>query len=235
MKNLIIKNIVIFTSTLLLVAFNIGCVDSLNAPYPGGILNDNPSDSVVEQINPPTDLKINEFKEGSVFGLWWYDNSGNEDGFEIWRKDGSENYKQIKILPSNSSAYNDTITNKNLTYSFKIRAFKNGYFSNFSNEVNTVQDISLVTPSELTGEVITSATNVILNWKDNSSNELGIIIERKMTDEFEFIEIGRVGPNSVSWTDTSHKLQIGLTAYYRVSAYNTIEQSNHSNIISITL
>ena len=74
-----------------------------------------------------------------------------------------------------------------------------------------------------------------MNWNDNSLNELGFIIERKIINEFEFIETGRVGPDNVSWTDTSDKLLPGLTAYYRVSAYNTIEQSNYSNIFSITL
>lgn len=219
--------------TLVLVSVSIGCVDSLNSPYPGVTISESPRDSVADQINPPTNLSIDEFTN-AVYGLWWNDNSDNEDGFEVWRKDGSENYKQIKILPPNSSAYNDTITYKNLTYSYKIRAFKNGYYSDFTNEVNTDQNLSLVAPSELGGEIIPSTNHIKLNWNDNSSNELGFIIERKIINEFEFVEIGRVGPNNVSWTDASDKLQPGLTAYYRVSAYHTIEQSNHSNIFSIT-
>ncbi len=235
MKNLIIRNIIRITFALVLVSVSIGCVDSLNSPYPGSTIKDSPSDSVTDQINPPTDLSIGEFTEGTVYGLWWKDNSDNEDGFEIWRKNGSDSYKQIKILPSNSSAYNDTITDKNLTYSYKVRAFKNGYYSDFSKEVNTTQNLSLIAPSELSGEVISSTNHIILNWNDNSSNELGFIVERKIINEFEFIEAGRVGPDNVSWTDTSDKLQPGLTAYYRVSAYSTIEQSNHSNIFSITL
>ena len=235
MKNLIIRNIIRITFTLMLVSVSISCVDSLNSPYPGVTIKESPSDSVTDQINPPTNLSIGEFTEGTVYGLWWKDNSDNEDGFEIWRKNDSESYKQIKSLPPNSSAYNDTITDKNLTYSYKIRAFQNGYYSEFSKEVNTAQNLSLVAPTELVGEVITSTNHVILNWNDNSTNELGFIVERKIINEFEFVEIGRVGPNNESWTDTSDKLQPGLTAYYRVSAYNTIEQSNHSNTFSITL
>ena len=131
MKNLIRKNIIRITIASVLVSVSIGCVDSLNSPYPGVTIKESPSDSVTDQINPPTDLSIGEFTEGTVYGLWWKDNSDNEDGFEIWRKNGSESYKQIKILPSNSSAYNDTIDDKNLTYSYKIRAFKNGYYSDY--------------------------------------------------------------------------------------------------------
>lgn len=234
MKNLIRKNIIRIILTSVIISVSIGCVDSLNSPYPGVTIKESPSDSVTDQINSPTNLSIDAFTE-EVYGLWWNDNSDNEDGFEIWRKNGSENYEQIKILPPNSSAYNDTIADKNLIYSYKIRAFKNGYYSDFSNEINTAQNLNLVAPSGLSGEIIPSSNHINLNWNDNSSNELGFIIERKFINEFEFIEIGRVGPDNVSWTDTSDKLQPGLTADYRVSAYNTIEQSNHSNIFSITL
>lgn len=234
MKNLIRINIIRMTLTLVLVSVSIGCVDSLNSPYPGVAIKESPSDSVTDQINSPTNLSIGEFAD-AVYGLWWKDNSDSEDGFEVWRKNGTEKYENIKILPPNSSAYNDTIADKNLTYSYKIRAFKNGYYSEFSKEVNTAQNLSLVAPSELSGEIIPSTNHVILNWNDNSSNELGFIIERKIINEFEYIETGRVGPDNVSWTDTSDKLQPGLTAYYRVSAYNAIELSNHTNIFSITL
>ena len=168
--------------------------------------------------------------------MWWYDNSEDEDGFEVWRKDGiSETYKLIQTLLANASAYNDTITNVNLTYFYKVRAVKSGLYSIFSNEVNTEYSFSLIAPSDLNAVVISSTTHVTLNWSDNSTNELGFIIERKIISEFEFIEVARVGPNNVTWTDTSDKLQYGLTVYYLIRAYNTLEQSNNSNIISITL
>ncbi|VAX27928.1 hypothetical protein MNBD_IGNAVI01-158, partial [hydrothermal vent metagenome] len=142
---------------------------------------------------------------------------------------------EITTLPSNATAYNDTVENKNIIYTYKIRAFKNSDFSKFSNEVNTAENLGLMAPSELNGEVIPSTTNVKLNWNDNSSNELGFIIERKVINEYEYNEAARVGPNSITWTDTSDKLQTGLTIYYRVKAYNTTDFSNYSNIFSITL
>lgn len=235
MKNTIIKNIIRFALIIFVTAISFSCVDSLNSPYPGTSINNKPGDSISEPIDPPTNLNIVEFTVGKVFGLWWEDNAKNEDGFEIWRKNGSEDYIKIKVLPANSTAYNDTVDNKNVVYAYKVRAFKNSNFSKFSNEVNTAENLGLAAPSELNGEVIPSTTNVKLNWNDNSSNELGFIIERKVINEYEYNEAARVGPNSITWTDTSDKLQTGLTIYYRVKAYNTTDFSNYSNIFSITL
>ncbi len=224
------------TFVVMLASINIGCVDSLNDPYPGAMLNEKPGIGPGDMIESPTDLNLGKFGEGDIYGLWWNDNSDNEDGFEVWRKeDASENYELLEILPPNSTAYNDSLIAENLTYYYKIRAYKDIYYSDFSNEVNTSQILGLIAPSELSGEKIPSSTNILLNWNDNSSNELGFVIERKLINEFEFIEVKRVGPNSATWTDTSNKLQSGLTANYRVKAYNSNEQSNYSNIFSITL
>jgi predicted phage tail protein len=235
MKNLINKNIIRFALVIFIIVISISCVDSLNSPYPGTSINSKSGDSISEAIATPTNLNIVEFTEGKVFGLWWEDNSNNEDGFEVWRKDGSNDYVKVRVLPTNSTAYNDTITNKNVVYTYKVRAFKSSTFSKFSNEVNTAENLGLAAPSELSGEVVPNTTNVKLNWNDNSSNELGFIIERKVINEYEYNEAARVGPNSITWTDTSDKLQAGLTIFYRVKAYNTTDFSNYSNLFSITL
>ena len=220
---------------IMLVSLNIGCVDSLNDPYPGAIINEKPEVDPEDIIDPPSELNLGKFSEGDVYGLWWNDNSDNEDGFEVWRKDdASDNYELLAKLPSNSTAFNDSLFDKNLTYFYKVRAYKDIYNSDFSNEVNTSQILGLISPSELTGEIVSSTTNIHLNWNDNSTNELGFIIERKLISEFEFVEIKRVGPNSELWIDTSDKLLSGRTANYRVKAYNSNEQSNYSNTFSIT-
>ncbi len=235
MRNLLYRNIIRIALTIFVIVISISCVDSLNSPYPGTSFNNKPGDSISEAIAPPTDLNIVEFTEGKVFGLWWQDNANNEEGFEIWRKIGNDDYIKIKILPVNSTAYNDTVDNKNSVYYYKVRAFKSNSFSKFSNEVSTAENLGLAAPSELNGEVIPATTNIKLNWKDNSSNELGFIIERKIINEYEYNEAARVGPNSITWTDTSDKLQSGLTVYYRVKAYSTTNFSNYSNIFTITL
>jgi len=62
-----------------------------------------------------------------------------------------------------------------------------------------------------------SDTEILLTWTDNSNNETGFIIER--SDGIHgWEEVGRVGANVTSFTDTG--LRYTWQYYYRVSAYN---------------
>ncbi len=85
------------------------------------------------------------------------------------------------------------------------------------------------TPGELSGDGI-SFKEITLNWKDNSDNETGFIIERKVGGAFEIIGIATT--NQSSYTDEGLTAE---TAYeYRVSAYNGIGKSSFSNEVSVT-
>ena len=70
---------------IMLVSLNIGCVDSLNDPYPGAIINEKPEVDPGDIIDPPSELNLGKFSEGDVYGLWWNDNSDNEDGFNVYQ------------------------------------------------------------------------------------------------------------------------------------------------------
>ncbi|QQS38293.1 MAG: T9SS type A sorting domain-containing protein [Ignavibacteriales bacterium] len=73
-----------------------------------------------------------------------------------------------------------------------------------------------------------------LTWKDNSNNELGFNIERKLGDSLstnEFIIIDSVDSNSVSYIDTTTSTDDYYT--YRVASYNTYGSAGYSNWRSI--
>lgn len=230
------KNYLLMIIALVLSMGMIGCVDSLNDPYPGFITTEKPDVSPEDYIESPTYLNISIFNQSNIFGLWWQDNSDNEDEFEIWRKDhDSEEFELLVLLPKNSIAYNDTVDNPSKIYSYKVRAINSLTDSEFSNEVNSAQSIGLSAPSDLIGAVIESTYNIELEWQDNSVNELGFILDRKLISEIDFSEVSRVGPNTENWVDTSQKLQPGITVSYRVRAYSSVDHSNYSNIFTITL
>ena len=72
-------------------------------------------------------------------------------------------------------------------------------------------------PSNLSATVI-SSTQANLTWKDNSSNENGFIIERKMFSN-SYVIIATTGPNVVTYLDMG---LISATDYtYRMTSYNT--------------
>ena len=77
-------------------------------------------------------------------------------------------------------------------------------------------------------------TNVKLSWSDNSSNELGFVIQRKLGDSASvaaYSNIDTVAANVTSYVDTT---TTDTTKYtYRLYAYNADTVSAFSNIATI--
>ena len=73
---------------------------------------------------------------------------------------------------------------------------------------------------------VADAAQATLNWKDNSTNELGFTIERKSdpagcAGTVPFVEIGTVGAGVSTYVDGT---LVANTPYcYRVRAYNTVD------------
>lgn len=65
-----------------------------------------------------------------------------------------------------------------------------------------------------------------LNWVDNSDNEDGFKIDRKLTQTGPWAEIGQVGPNITTFADNVTDQQLYC---YRVKAFNNAGDSPASN------
>ncbi|QSV44723.1 DUF2341 domain-containing protein [Geobacter benzoatilyticus] len=89
---------------------------------------------------------------------------------------------------------------------------------------------SLNAPGNPTATVL-SNTSVKIDWTDNSANEDGFRIERKLTSEGAWTEAGTVAADVTTFTDTG--LTANSTYYYRVRSYNAANgDSNPSGEIS---
>ena len=76
-----------------------------------------------------------------------------------------------------------------------------------------------------------SGDRIELRWNDNSGNETGFKIERRV-DEGVSIQIYSVGSNVTTHSDTG--LADGTTYHYRIRAYNASGNSEYSDIVSAT-
>jgi fibronectin type 3 domain-containing protein len=86
-------------------------------------------------------------------------------------------------------------------------------------------------PTSLAASAV-SSKQISLTWTDNSSNESGFNIERSPDGSTGWAQVGQVGANVTSYTDSS--LSPSTTYYYRVDAYNGGGSSGYTNIASAT-
>jgi len=93
-------------------------------------------------------------------------------------------------------------------------------------------------PSDLVAVADKVKKTVTLTWKDNSYNEDGFRVERKL-DTNPYVVLAKLPPNTTTWIDTTIPTTIPqsqVTAssklYYRVSAFNEDGYSGYSNVAS---
>ena len=89
-----------------------------------------------------------------------------------------------------------------------------------------------VAPSGLSAIAAADQDLVDLSWTDNSSDELGFRIERRLTGG-NWQSVGTVSANTTAFRDTSPACESAIE--YRVLAYNSAGDSGDSNTASLTI
>ena len=190
-------------------------------------------------IAAPSNLNA-QVPNASIVKLSWKDNSDNEDGFIIERQIlGSivSDFKVIDTVNSNDTSYTDLKVSDTTSYKYRIKAYNLLKESGYSNEITIETLLSIIpAPTDLMAIKDSPDTiNVKLTWKDNSSNELGFVIQRKIGDSASvgtFTIIDTVAENITAYIDSTTKDTTKYT--YRVYAYNVDTASAYSNLATIT-
>jgi titin len=177
-----------------------------------------------EPLFPPSNLTAKSTSSRSIV-LGWKDNSVNETGFKIERRQGgcsaSGAWSQIATKPANTTTHTVSGLNPDTAYSYRVRAYDAGSNSAFTNCASTTTGKS-GTPSSPIGLTATSAssTKVNLRWQDKSDDETGFKIYRKQGPG-AWAELDRVAANMVSYSDETAENNRTSTAYqYYVKACN---------------
>ena len=98
----------------------------------------------------------------------------------------------------------------------------------FCAKVPTSSEIEIVPPSNLTATIIDNI--VRLEWQDNSNNEEGFALERKMNSE-NYEEIATVGYNVTTYNDEN--VNFNWTYLYRIYGFTQNHKSDYSNEVEI--
>lgn len=87
----------------------------------------------------------------------------------------------------------------------------------------SVKKSSLVLFSLLAGSSMASAENLKINWTDNSNNEDGFIIEKRLQESDLFEIVSTLPANAINFTDSN--VTVNQTYCYRIAAFNQAGQS----------
>lgn len=180
--------------------------------------------------NPPLNFQASVLSPTEV-RLTWQDSSDNEEGFEIFESIGNnQNYILKETAGTNSTGLTITELSPNTTYFYRIRSVNSWGSSAFTNEVTITMPHGIpLAPSELQAEAV-SATQIDLEWIDNSDNEIGFKIERKIGENGNYIQITQTGEDETSYQDIG--LELNTTYFYRVYAFNGYAASEYSEEVS---
>lgn len=187
--------------------------------------------TLLNTVTAPSNLAVSVV-DHTQLKLTWTDNSADEAGFRIERStDGSNTFARVQTLPANTVEYTDTGLTSGTAYTYRVRATGAGCDSAPSASATaSTRPEPVAAPTTLTGRAI-SESEISLTWKDNSNNETGFRIERKLVGG-TFAELATVGPDLTSYTDTG--LGARVTYLYRVFAINGTVPSDSTNEFQVT-
>lgn len=166
---------------------------------------------------------------GSVVNLTWDDESDVEEGFNLERKEVSDNdFKPEATIGSNQTSYQDATVDPDKSYVYRLQATLEDVGSLFTDEVSVL--ITAV-PSGLQVTGVTPS-QVTLIWTDNSSAESGYRLERLHADTNWANSVNvNLGANTSTYSD-SNDVSEAQFYKYRVRTLYGERESEPSNVVS---
>jgi len=138
----------------------------------------------------------------------------------------------LASLAANTEAYSDSGLQENTVYIYRVQALNVEVYSDYSNEAEATTPYSTPDfPGNLTA-ITMSASQIDLSWSDNSANETGFSIERRLGDGGVWEEIGTVEADISSFS--SLDLLPYTTYSFRIRAFNAYGYSDYSETASAT-
>jgi fibronectin type 3 domain-containing protein len=135
------------------------------------------------------------------------------------------------VATASTTSYTDAAVVNGTQYFYVVSASNVGGEGANSAVASARPEASPIAPTTLKASAIASS-RIDLSWADKSSNELGFKIERATSSAGPFTQIGTVGPNVRTFSNTG--LSARTTYYYRVRAYHAVADSAYSNTASTT-
>jgi hypothetical protein len=183
----------------------------------------------------PSELTL--ASSSSQVTVGWKDNSTNESGFEVQRRTlPSGSFSRIATTSANATSYADRAVSSGQSYEYRVRACAGTTCSAYAGPSSiTYGSVTVPKPAAPSAVSATAAgsRNVRVSWSDNSSDEAGFWIERRLLPSGTFATVGAVGPNLRSFDDDG--VSPGGAYEFRVYACSTAACSDPSPAASVTM
>jgi len=171
----------------------------------------------------PLYLQLSQIAQDSI-SLYWYDRSVGELNFRIDRKINGNNWQEYyQLVGQNIENYTDYNTNLNDTLYYRI--FSNSGNASSYSTANYIFPIWMA-PSEFNASLL-SQESIKLSWIDNTINEEGFVIDRKVDDNSWVASFANLPNNTNEYIDNNvqqfHKYE------YRIWAFNSHQISDSVN------
>ncbi|MBN1670144.1 MAG: fibronectin type III domain-containing protein [Kiritimatiellae bacterium] len=165
--------------------------------------------------------------------ITWRDNSNNEDGFKLDRRQSGTSVWVTLTAAANATSLNDTSVAPETKYYYKILAYNAAGNSAYTAVVDATTPAAATAPgrpTNLKAEAV-SASEIKLTWTDTSNNEDGFKIRRSADgSDFDTLTPIFVGANVTTCTDAG--LPADTTYWYKIYSYNTVGDSGYTAAVS---
>ena len=189
----------------------------------------------VELPAAPSNLSARVSSPNQV-SLSWIDNSSNELLFRLRRRALSDGvWIDLPPVQQNTISYLDNTVTPGTTYFYSVTSINGAGTSAASNEVSVStsggENQVPASPTNLVASVV-SPSQVNLSWTDNSTNEAGFRVQRKVSGGSTWSELNLTGQNVTFFQDT--QVLGGQSYSYRVIGFNQTGDSGPSNEATVT-
>jgi hypothetical protein len=130
------------------------------------------------------------------------------------------------------TSINYTFTAKAVDNNSKYRCIVKNIAGSVTSSEATLTVFPVAAPTSLIITSVPSGTQINLSWTDNSANEIGFKIERKLSATGTYAQIATVASNITTYSNTA--LPETTNYYYRVRACNAAGNSSYSNEANAT-
>jgi hypothetical protein len=165
----------------------------------------------------------------NAIALAWAPGSGVQDGYEVQRSDPSGIWTVIANLPANAASHRDAAVSTDIPYSYRLRAKKDGGFSDFSSTATAlIAGTPPAAPSVVTA-IPAGSTVVAVLWNDNSLNEEGFVVKRSTDGQATWVTAFTAPPGYGSGSRQSASdgdRESEQRVCYQVFAYNAKDSSD---------